>query len=355
MKKWHIGLVGCGTIAYHNYIPEIQEMPNAEIIAVCDILPERAKRYAEEFNIKEWYQNIDDMLKNSDFEILVDTTSIPSHFEINLKALQTGKHLYSQKPITVTVKECEILINEAKKRNLKISASPIHMLRADIQEAKRIIDSGLIGKISFARCSVSHGGPEYFQFRDVDPTWFYRPGGGSLLDLGVHALHMLTGLLGPAKRVHSFSGISEKRRIARSGSFDGKEIIPMVDDNTLLLLDFEDATFGMIDCTYCAKATKSPSLEIFGSRGTITFIQGENTPFVIFVDDIERNIRGWIEPEINLPRVKQSCGVEDLISSIEEEREPVLRAEHALHVIEITEKAVLSAKERKTFELETTF
>lgn len=129
----------------------------------------------------------------------------------------------------------------------------------------------------------------------------------------------------------------------------------MVDDNTLLLLDFGDATFGMVDCTYCAKATKSPSLEIFGSRGTITFLQGENIPFVIFVDDIERNIRGWIEPEVNLPRVKQSCGVEDLISSIEEEREPVLRAEHALHVIEITEKAVLSAKEGKTFELETTF
>lgn len=355
MKRWKVALVGCGTIAYHNYLPEMKEMPNVDVVAVCDIIPERAKRYAEEFNIKEWYQNIDEMLEKSDFEILVDTAIIPAHFEINLKALKAGKHLYSQKPITVTVEECRILIEEAKKRNLKISASPIHMLRPDIQEAKRIIDSGLIGKVSFARCSVSHGGPEYFQFRDVDPTWFYEPGGGPLLDLGVHALHILTGLLGPAKRVVSFSGLSEKKRIARSGTFDRKEIIPKVDDNTLLLLDFGDATFGMVDCTYCAKATKSPSLEVFGSRGTISFIQSKDTPFVVFVDNVEENIRGWEEPKVSLPRAKQSCGIEDLIRAIEEDREPVLRVEHALHVIEITEKAVLSAREGKAFELETSF
>lgn len=355
MKKWKIGLVGCGTIAYYNYLPEIQEMTNAEVVAVCDILSERAKRYAEEFKIKEWYQNIDEMLEKSNFEILVDTATIPAHFEINLKALQAGRHLYSQKPITVTTKECEILINEAKKRNLKISASPIHMLRPDIKEAKRMIDSGMIGKVSFARCSVSHGGPEYFQFRDVDPTWFYELGGGPLLDLGVHGLHILTGLLGPAKRVHSFSGISEKKRIARSGTFDGKEIIPMVDDNTLLLLDFGDSTFSMVDCTYCVKASKSPSLEIFGSKGTITFLQGKETPFVIFVDDIGRNVRGWMEPIVNLPKIKQSCGVKDLIEALEQDREPALRVEHALHVIEITEKALLSAKEGRAFELKTIF
>ena len=355
MKKWKIGLVGCGTIAYYNYLPEIKEMPNAEVVAVCDIIPERAKRYAEEFNVREWYTDIDEMLKKSDFEILVDTAVIPAHFQINLKALQAGKHLYSQKPITTTVKECEILIDEARRRNLKISASPIHMLRPDIIEAKRLIESGMIGKISFARCSVSHGGPEYFQFRDVDPTWFYKPGGGSLLDLGVHGLHILTGLLGPAKRVTAVSGISEKKRVARSGRFDGKEIIPMVDDNTLLLLDFGEATFGMVDCTYCVKASKSSSLEIFGSKGTITFLQSKETSFMIFIDDIERNVRGWMDPTVNLPRIKQSCGVKDLIDAIEQDREPVLRVEHALHVIEITEKTVLSAREGKTFELETVF
>lgn len=356
MKRWKVGLVGCGTIAYHDYLPEMLEMPNVDVVAVCDIIPERARRCAEEFHIGEWYEDIDEMLEKSDIEILIDTAPIPAHFEINLKALQAGKHLYSQKPIATTVEECEMLINEARKRNLKISASPIHMLRPDIKEARRIIESGLLGKISLAKCSVSHGGPEYFQFRDTDPAWFYQvDGGGALLDLGVHALHILTGLLGPAKKVSCFSGISEKRRIARSGSFDGKEIVPEADDNTVLLVDFGDSTFGMIDSTYCVKASKSPSLEIFGSRGTITFLEGQEVPFVMFLDNVENNVRGWMNPVVNLPKIKQSCGVQDLIEAIENDREPTLKAEHALHVIEIIEKAILSSKEGKTLELKTIF
>ncbi|MBC7319592.1 Gfo/Idh/MocA family oxidoreductase, partial [bacterium] len=240
-KKWRIAVVGCGLIANSNYLPEVKNMSNADIVAVCDIIPERAKRSAERFNIPRWYGHIDELLKDCEFEILLDLTSIDAHFEINLKALQAGKHLYSQKPIATTVKEARILIEEAKKRNLKISASPIHMLRPDIQEARRIIKEGIIGKVSFIRCSVSHGGPEYFQFRDVDPSWFYKPTAGPLLDLGVHGLHQVTGLLGPAKRVTCFSGISEKKRIVRTGAFDGKEIEPLVDDNTLMLLDFGEA------------------------------------------------------------------------------------------------------------------
>ncbi len=354
-RKWRIAVVGCGLIANSNYLPEVKNMPNAEIVAVCDIIPERAKQSAEKFGIPRYYVHIDDLLKDCDFEILLDLTSIDAHFEINLKALQAGKHLYSQKPIATTVEETKILIEEAKKRNLKISASPIHMLRPDIQEARRLIKEGIIGKVSFIRCSSSHGGPEYFQFRDVDPSWFYKPGIGPLLDLGVHGLHQVTGLLGPAKRVACFSGISEKKRIVRTGAFDGKEIEPLVDDNTLILLDFGEATFAFVDATYCVKSTKAPYMEIYGSKGTITFTRDPEKPIMLFLDEREKGIRGWTEPIYYWQRVQQSCGVKDLIEALEENREPVLTPQHALHVIEIMEKAYISAKEGKAIELETIF
>ncbi|MDI3495851.1 MAG: hypothetical protein PWQ72_1978, partial [Pseudothermotoga sp.] len=104
-RKWKIGLVGCGTIAASDYLPQLKEMPNVEVVAVCDIILERAKEYSKRFDIPEWYDNIDSMLEKSDFEILVDTASIPAHFEINLKALKAGKHLYSQKPLASSVEE----------------------------------------------------------------------------------------------------------------------------------------------------------------------------------------------------------------------------------------------------------
>ncbi|MCD6546871.1 MAG: Gfo/Idh/MocA family oxidoreductase [Thermotogae bacterium] len=354
-KKWKIGLVGCGAIAAWNYLPELKTMSNVEIVSVCDIIPERAKNYSARFEVPEWYDNIDEMLLNSDFEILVDTASIPAHFEINMKALKAGKHLYSQKPLASSVKEINILIDEAKKRNLKISASPIHMLRPEIKKTRELVESGVIGKVNFVRCSSSHGGPEYFQYRDVDPSWFYRKDVGPLFDLGVHALHQVTGILGPAKAVVCLSGISERERIVRSGKFDGRTIKPEIDDNSLLMLEFEDSTFAFIDSTYCVKASRSPYMEIFGSKGTIVLRYDPSNRLELYLDDIEKNIRGWTIPIENWPEFKQSFGVKDLMEALEEDREPVLTPEHAKHVVEIIEKAYESSRSGKKILLETVF
>jgi len=344
------------------YLPEIGVMPNAQIVAMYDPVPGRAENLARRFGVPAWYNSIDEMLDGSGFEIVVNTASIQAHFDINIKALQAGKHLYSQKPITTTVEEATILIEEAERRGLKMSVSPIRMLRPELREAKRLIDQGVIGKVSFVRCRSSHGGPEYFQYRDADPTWFYQPGAGPMLDMGVHGLHAVTGLLGPAKSLCCLSGISEKKRICRSGAFDGMVIEPEVDDNTLLLLDFGDATFGFVDCSYCVKASKSPYLEIFGSKGTITILPmyrslGDDH-LELYLDDMETGIRGWTEPMVRWPtpdQFPQAIGVKDLINALEEGREPVLTAEHARHVVEILSKYETAAREGRTVSLETTF
>jgi len=294
------------------------------------------------------------MLGEADFEILADTASIQSHFEINLKALRAGKHLYSQKPFALTVDEASILIDEAERRNLKMSVSPIHMLRPEIREIKSLLERGVIGKVSLVRCRSSHGGPEYFQFRDVDPTWFYQPGAGPMYDMGVHGLHQVTGLLGPAKSFGCLSGISEKVRTVRSGAFDGHKIEPKVDDNTLLMLDFGDATFAVVDCSYCVKAAEDPYLEIYGSKGTITLHRDERR-LRIFMDDMDKGTRGWLDPIVHWPEFKQSYGVKDLMEAIEQNRPPVLSAEHARHVIEIMSKCYTAAAQGRTLALETTF
>ena len=115
MKKWKVALIGCGSIADNTYLPRIGEIPEADLVAVCDIIPERAKNYAEKFHVPAWYTSIDELLEKCDFEILMNTTSIPAHHEINMKALRAGKHLYSQKPVGLTVEEVTEQIEAAKK------------------------------------------------------------------------------------------------------------------------------------------------------------------------------------------------------------------------------------------------
>ena len=224
MKKWKVALIGCGSIADNTYLPRIKDIPEADMVAVCDIIPERAKDYAEKFNVPAWYTSIDELLEKCDFEILMNTTSIPAHHEINMKALNAGKHLYSQKPVGLTVAEVTEQIEAAKAAGVKYTASPIHMLRDDIRFAKKLIEDGCIGEIMKVHTNVCHGGPEYFQYRTADPTWFHRPGSGALYDMGVHGLTMTTGILGPAKAVGCMAKISEPVRTVRTGTFDGMKI-----------------------------------------------------------------------------------------------------------------------------------
>ncbi len=359
MQKIKVALVGCGTIAKGHYLPQIKEMGNAELVAVCDPLPSQLEFAAKTFNIPQAYTRVDELLAKTDCDVIVDTAAIQAHFEINLKALQAGKHLYSQKPLATTVEEATILIETARQRNLKISASPVHMLRPTVRKIKEMVDGGAIGKVAFARMRSSHGGPEYFQVtRLTDPSWFYEPGAGPLLDLGVHGLHTITGILGPAKEVACMSGISQKVRtpIGCGGPAEGKPFEVKVDDNTLVMLNFGDNVFAFLDTTYCVKAYEGPNLEIFGSRGTISSTRTATTSVTrMFRAMPEDGERGWIEPEMPEEIRYQSIGVKDLLDAIIEDRKPVLTPEHARHVIEIMNKCYVAAREKRTVPLETTF
>jgi predicted dehydrogenase len=299
------------------------------------------------------------MLEKADFEIMMDLASIQAHYELNIKALKAGKHLYSQKPMALTIDEATDLIETAKASNLKISASPIHMLRPDIREAKRLINGGVIGDVKLVRSMSAHGGPEYFQYRANDPSWFYEPGAGALYDMGVHALHQVTGLLGPAKTVSCTAAISSPSRFVRSGAHDGKHIdSDKLFDNYMINLDFGGGTIANIITGFCVKATNASSLEVYGERGSIIFSHNRRQPLEIYVDDPDKKIRGWIEQdhqERPAPEFFQAQCMSDLTDAIENDRQTGLPAEHARHVIDLIIHIERSAKEGRPFNLTTTF
>ena len=359
-KIWKIAIVGCGDIAERVYMPHIHKIKRSKVVACCDLLPERLALFASIFGIPKTYTDIDDLLTKEDFDILLDTASIQAHFELNMKALKAGKHLYSQKPIGLTVSEATEMIETAKKTGVKFAASPIHMLRPDIQEAKRLIREGILGKINLLRVISVHGGPEYFHNRSTDPSWFYEPGAGALYDMGVHALHQATGIMGAAKAISCMAAISEPTRMIRNGPFKDKLITSdKMFDNYMIHLNFGDGSIGDILTGYCVKATNASSLEIYGQYGSIIFTGDHKKPLKIYIDDPKRNIRGWLDQfpydTPAPPEFFQCSCVEELICAIEENREPTITPEHARHVIEIMCHVEQSALDGTTHHLETTF
>ncbi|NLX36581.1 MAG: Gfo/Idh/MocA family oxidoreductase [Chloroflexi bacterium] len=358
MDKVKIGVLGYGVIAQSTYMPALSKMPNAEVVAICDIVPERAQDCAARYNIPQVYYDLDDMLAKSDIDLMVNLTHIQAHFETNLKALQAGKHVYSEKTMTTTVAEATILIEEAKKQGVRLGAAAAMMLNPAVIKAKELIQAGAIGKVAYIVAHHSHGGAASFENWTTDPTWFYKPGAGPLYDMGVYALHTITGLLGPAKSVCGMSGIAIPQRKVRSGPVAGKVIDVEVDDNTLMIMNFGESSFAFLDCTYCAFGHRGPRTQIFGSEGTINFNDyGAPTPLSVYRDDWDLGLKGWTD--IDLGRGAQwslPSGVEHLVECIlDPSKEVIVSGEHARHVIEIMNKCTDAAHNGVTLPLETVF
>jgi predicted dehydrogenase len=144
----------------------------------------------------------------------------------------------------------------------------------------------------------------------------------------------------------------------RSGPARGKVIDVEIDDNTLLLLDFGEATFAFVDATYCVQGRRGPRTEIYGSEGTINVNDRTvASPLSVYRDDVKLGLKGWIDLNpLPGPRWSLSDGVQHLVDCILDPDKPVITSgEHARHVIEIMNKGYESARQRRSLDLETSF
>jgi predicted dehydrogenase len=386
-RKIKVGLVGLGSLAQRGILPHTFQddaREKIEPIAVCDNVPGRAEAVAEKWRWHEAYTDYDAMLAHADVEAVLIATPIPLHHAQAMAALQAGKHVYVQKSMATTLAEADEVVRAARARGLKLCASPGEMLRPPWPQIKEVVEQGQLGRVYWALAGMQSGGHENEGFRrdddvlaNVDPTWYYKPGGGPVYDMTVYCLHELTGILGPVRRVSAMSGIGLPVR-----EWKGKRIDVEMDDNTLMLLDWGDSTFGHAFGANC-RGGPLPRLAIFGSDGSVytgqrsgrggaaagqgaagTARSGGDRGSGVTVTG--RHVEGG-ERELELPEMPYRVGphreigeahgyadVMHLVDCILEDWDPIPSGEHARHVVEIIEKAYASAREGRTLELTTT-
>lgn len=354
MNKVKVGVVGCGVIAHVMHLPGLkamEEMGKVEVVAVCDAVEHVARATREMYGVSTHYTSLDKMLAEADFDLLVNLTRIPDHFAVSLAGLRAGRHVYTQKPMTTTVEEATILVAEAKRRGLKLASAPEHPVRPMVSKIRSLILEGAIGKIAFAKVYSSHGGPEK---HDVprDSTWFYKPGSSPLLDMGVHGLSQITAILGPVKRLACLSGRTSPVRCHTAGPYVGKRIDVEIDDNSLLMLDFGEATFAFLDATYCVGATLAPQLEVYGSEGSLSLDRRDATGTLRLYQSTTRE---WTRVEVPQAPPVRDLGVLHMVDCLLDGRELVLTGERGRHLVEILTKAPQAARDGRTLEMETTF
>jgi predicted dehydrogenase len=383
-----IGVVGVGDIARSRYFPEIAglvEAGDATLQAVCDADGARAERAAEEFGAAETYTEYEDLLASPEIDVVVDTTPKPLHGEINVAALEAGKHLYTEKPIATSREDVDRIVALSEERDRRVAAAPPRVLHPTYQYLRRFLADGGIGEIAFATTMASHEGAGLHKPR-YDASWFYdEAAGGALYDMGIYGIQRLVYLLGPAERVTALS--SQKRPERYVGYFDDegdfreKTVEAGADDNTLFLLDFGDGTFGFVAATHNVMAFRGPRLQLFGAAGTacVGFDDGEFVPQLYLDTD---RVRGWIDdplplrpnadlaPERMQPGHDKSGfamdmapawewgsigGVAHLVECVADDREPVIDARFARHCFDVMETVRRAAETGETEPLSTTF
>lgn len=353
-RRVKIGVVGCGWVALTDYFPAMAGehlKDRVELVAVCDVAAERARTVAETYGAPEWYSSYDEMLEKTAAEAIVLLTPIPLHYRQGVAAIDAGKQLYIQKTMTVSYDEAADLIERARKRGLMLCASPGQLLDPGHRRAKELIQNGSIGKVQYARGQGSHPGHENVDTFGIDPTWYYRPGGGPVMDVAVYPLHSLTGLLGSVKRVTAFSGI-----VNRDRTYRGKPIDVQMDDSTLMLLDFGGGIFAEVNGTYGQIARNTPQVEIYGTRGVLQ-VGGwarRDVPLEIYGE--LGGQKGWFRPDGLMPQAKHTVAdLAHFADVVADGGEPVHSAAHAAHVIEVIEKVYLAARTGQAQDVSSTF
>ncbi len=373
MRKIKLGIVGCGSVT-RLYFPMLRDMAQKgelEITAVCDSSEKKAGEAREYLGTPHHYRDFEEMLANEEIDAVVNLAPIQLHHEFNLKAIDSGRHVYSEKPIATTVKEADEIIQAAKKKGVIVTCAPPMPLHPDHVRIKALVDRGALGKACYARATGANPGPAWITEFTSDPTWFYKKGGGPIFDTGEYPIQLLTQILGPVKRVSAFAATSVPERVVVAGEAKGKRIRVEVPDNIQIMLDFGEGTFATVDVNYCKLSHKdSPRVELYGDRGIIYHYQRKEDPIAVYRREDELGLRGWLTPEDSfwgacVPVMSMSEGpvrpfswaegVLHLVHCIQEGRKPVLSAEFARHVLDVLVTALESAETGRAVEIKTVF
>ena len=365
-----MGVVGAGSISVRGIMPHLSQedvRDSVRLAAVCDPAPGRAEAAAERFSVPKHFATFEELLERGDVDAVTIASPISLHYEQGKQALLAGKHVHFNKTMTTTAEEATELIALAMKRELRIVASPGEMIRPHNARIKELVASGALGTLVWAACGAAFGtyheqesvrhGDDVLQ--NADPSWYFRkPGGGPLYDMTVYALHALTGILGPARRVSAMSGV----RIAER-EFRGEMLVCDADDNSLLTLDFGDALFAFVYGTAAGAITRGFAPSFFGTGGAIVGLRLNGEPFDYpgrEIADVEGASVQWLLPHVMGPHrdIEEQHVYEDvmqLVDWVRDDTPSIATAEHARHVIDIIECAYRAAETGQTQELTTEF
>lgn len=265
MKKLHYGIIGCGTFGEH-HIMGIQELRNAEIVALCDVNLERCKELAERYGIKKVYRDYRELLKDEEVEAVAIVTSDQTHAEITEAALHAGKHVLCEKPMSLDLDECRRMIQASDESGKKLMIGQICRFTPGFIEAKKLVDKGLIGELFFVESEYAH---DYSHMTSPN-NWRMSPERHPIIGGACHAIDLLRWIAGDPVETTAYSN----HKVLDEWP---------VDDCTIAIFKFPNNVIGKVFCSIGCKRDYTMRTVLYGSRGTI--IVNNKDPYISICRD----------------------------------------------------------------------
>lgn len=264
MSRLKVGVIGCGSIAIHRHLPEYENNESVEIVAVCDVVEQRAKVAAKRYGGKV-YTDYEALLSDDNIEAISICLPNYLHAPVSISASHAGKHVLCEKPMAMSSEEAQAMIQAAESNAKKLMIGHNQRFIRSHEKAKALIAAGKLGKIYSFRTAFGHPGPEDWSI-DGQDSWFFNKDEafiGAMGDLGVHKTDLIRYVLG--EEIVEVGGFVEA---------NAKSDIE-VDDNAVCILKTESGIIGTLAASWAYTTAEDNSTIIYGEKGILRL---ENDP-----------------------------------------------------------------------------
>ena len=360
MSNLGIGIIGCGNIST-SYLRLAPLFKGLEVRAVADMNMDVAKARADEFSTRA--QSVEDLLANKDIDVVINLTIPDAHFAVTKSILTAGKHAYSEKPLVLTLAQGVELRDLAKSKGLSVGCAPDTFLGGAHQQARDIIDSGVLGQITTGNAAIQGHGPESWH---PNPEFFYNPGAGPIMDMGPYYIANLINLLGPVRRVGALTSSATPTRTIGSGDRMGQEIAVKTPSNIQALMEFHSGATISFSASWDVWHHKRNHFELYGTEGTL-YVPDPNFfggPLQMAGRDGElHDLAAWDHPFgiINQKGHRgedlanyRTAGMADMVMAIHQGRDARCSLERTLHGVDVMTSILKSGETGQFVTLTTT-
>ena len=343
-----VGIIGCGNIS-DIYIENARRFTGIEVVACASLHGESARQKGVRYGLRA--MSVADLIAASDIDIALNLTLPAAHCSVSLAALAAGKHVYSEKPLGITVAEGRDILAAAGQAGVRVGCAPDTVLGPGVQLSRQLIEEGETGEIVGGLAAVFSRGMEDWH---PNPGFYYRPGGGPVLDMGPYYIAALAMLLGPIRSVRATGRVGARERtVTAAGAMKGSTIAVEVFTTVNALLSFRSGAEIAFLASWDVPNHGVRPIELYGTKASLRvpdpdFFGGNvevstGGPWKSF--DTSGMAFGALNDPSDRPAVAnyRGIGLADMAATIEAGRPHRCSGDFGLHILAVIEAILVSA------------